>query len=256
MRPLRPRTRSIAPALVVLVVLGGGGCAFWFGLQAFRAKAAEQAEAADAAPKTAAVAEVPSTLPAIAVLRSSAGEVGRATRVLQTLADLRLFLTFMGAVALTGREFSVTVVAAIEAAGGRSVPLSVVGLAPVVLVTDPAHPVERHSGDETSGGADGAVVFMSSVELSSRARFVVVDGGCCGDGGSAERSPPRTDGPATARASAMSTTRLTSVCSPAFQRSSPSPRRSSASWSTGSCATAGPRPFPRWRRSAAWSCRR
>jgi hypothetical protein len=48
---------------------------------------------------------------------------------------------------------------AIEPAGDRDLPLTITGLAPVELVADPAHPVEGHTGDESSGDGNRTVSF-------------------------------------------------------------------------------------------------
>lgn len=81
---LRSRSRRIGPVVLVVVLLLGGGSAFWFGLRAFRTHADERSQ------KSAlnVVAEnVPDAslqnLPSIVSLVSSsgAGDVGRATRV-------------------------------------------------------------------------------------------------------------------------------------------------------------------------------
>lgn len=77
----RPRSSALGPALLVSVLVIGGGCAFWFGLRAFRAHALENALAktSEATSSTSEVQDL-AHLSAIATLRDAAGDVGRATR--------------------------------------------------------------------------------------------------------------------------------------------------------------------------------
>ena len=80
-RPLR-RQRSFAFSFVLAaIVFLVGGVAFWFGLRAFRAQAdyrSAQATSLDFSDLSETVDA--HALPGIAVLRSSAGDIGRATR--------------------------------------------------------------------------------------------------------------------------------------------------------------------------------
>lgn len=88
MRPLRPRSRSLGPALLVVALVGGGVCAFWFGLRAFRAHAREQAlEKTSRADASASEVLDLTRIPALATLRSSAGDIGRATRTFTSETD-------------------------------------------------------------------------------------------------------------------------------------------------------------------------
>lgn len=78
----RSRTRAFGPAVFAVLLVCGGGGAFWFGLRAFRSQAQEHALRAGAGDARVQQAVVDlAALPAIAVLRTSSGEIGRATRV-------------------------------------------------------------------------------------------------------------------------------------------------------------------------------
>ncbi|MEK9156824.1 MAG: hypothetical protein AAB448_01655 [Patescibacteria group bacterium] len=83
--PLRSKSRRIGPAVLICVLLLGGGSAFWFGLQAFRTHADEQSQedASDTVLEDALDTSL-QNLPSIASLISSsgAGDIGRATRVI------------------------------------------------------------------------------------------------------------------------------------------------------------------------------
>lgn len=83
--PLRSKHRRIGPAVLICVLLLGGGGAFWFGLQEFRAHANERSreKVSDTVPEGASQASL-LNFPSIAKLISSsgAGEIGRATRVM------------------------------------------------------------------------------------------------------------------------------------------------------------------------------
>lgn len=83
MRPLRPKVRRIGPAVVICVLLAGGGSAFWFGLQAFRSHADEQIQKSGTDfLQEETLEDALQGVPSIATLSSSSGEVGRAARVL------------------------------------------------------------------------------------------------------------------------------------------------------------------------------
>lgn len=100
MRPLRPKVRRIGPAVLICVLLLGGGSAFWFGLRAFRTHADERSR--EGASHT--VSESSSDisfqgLPSIASLVSSSGTgaVGRATRVMsEHVATIDVLVTLPG----------------------------------------------------------------------------------------------------------------------------------------------------------------
>jgi hypothetical protein len=81
MKPLRSRSRSFGPALFVVVVFGVGVCAFWFGLKAFRAHALERAQAKALEVEDGTLTADFTGIPVVTTLQSSAGEIGRATRV-------------------------------------------------------------------------------------------------------------------------------------------------------------------------------
>ena len=83
--PLRSKHRRIGPAVLISVLLLGGGSAFWFGLQEFRAHADERSQ--ENITETASEDVLNASLlnfPSIATLTSSsgAGDIGRATRVI------------------------------------------------------------------------------------------------------------------------------------------------------------------------------
>lgn len=80
-KPLRSRSRSVGPAFFVGAVFIVGVCAFWFGLKAFRTHALERAQAKVFEGEDGALAVDLTGIPTIAPLHSSAGEIGRATRV-------------------------------------------------------------------------------------------------------------------------------------------------------------------------------
>jgi hypothetical protein len=98
--------------IAVALLLVGGMAAFWFGLRAFRAQASAQAEATHADDDIA--QEIQETdlvhIPAIAVLRSSAGDVGRATRVLSAGSAMLDILVTLPALESTSGEYHVWLV--------------------------------------------------------------------------------------------------------------------------------------------------
>ncbi len=81
-RPVRSRSRRIAPVVFLGIIVLFGVLLFWTGLRAFRAQARERAaERAAAEQQEEQVSEI-SSVPAVATLFSSGAQVGRATRVL------------------------------------------------------------------------------------------------------------------------------------------------------------------------------
>ncbi len=82
--PLRSKSRRIGPAVLVGVLLLGGGSAFWFGLQAFRTHADQQSQEGTADVVLKEISDITlQNIPSIAILSLSlSGEqVGRATRI-------------------------------------------------------------------------------------------------------------------------------------------------------------------------------
>lgn len=95
MRLLRPKVRRIGPAIVICVLLVGGGSIFWFGLQAFRSHADEQIQkSGNEFLQEEALEDALQGVPGIATLFSSSGEVGRAVRVLNAgVATIDILIT-------------------------------------------------------------------------------------------------------------------------------------------------------------------
>lgn len=96
MTRLRPRHPAVWSLAFVGLIFVGGVAAFWFGLRAFRAYAEDQA-AQEIAPVSLedGAEEAVDTLPSIALLASSSGDVGRALRTLheEGFATIDVFAT-------------------------------------------------------------------------------------------------------------------------------------------------------------------
>lgn len=98
--PLRSKSRRIGPAVLICVLLLGGGSAFWFGLRAFRMHADERSQegVSDAISESNSDTSLQG-LPSIASLVSSSGarDVGRATRVIREyVATIDVLVTLPG----------------------------------------------------------------------------------------------------------------------------------------------------------------
>lgn len=92
---LRPKTRRIGPAVLICVLLLGGGSAFWFGLQAFRTHADKQLQEDMVDVVQESVGDISlQNIPSIATLSLSSNDeqIGRATRVfLDRSATIEVF---------------------------------------------------------------------------------------------------------------------------------------------------------------------